>query len=715
MNMGKWLMIASLIAVGATYAAEDRRVDINNFESDIDITITGGTIVYSLVDDPEFDDVPRHEGINALFGEYDTNAGAWTQTTINFPNAVDMTGMRELHFWIYFLNDSTPHQSGNFTMRVMTQNGNELGSPSVATAGEWHHIVLPIDRVSAETFSAFNQLRIIWNPGANNGATGKFYIDDVYGLRPGNTPGVREELVYGFNQVDADTGYPQGWTVRAVDAVDLLMGDAIVEPSEGSDYMESVMPGNWKRPVESINSKPDFDQWEKVVDMSVDVRMSADFAGTWHNFQLVLESSSGGYVAYGIRGVTNKDNWRTLAWDVNINPHLAALQDPNGWIRLSFITQMDAAASGSVYIDNLRFGLATTFVLGERSISSSSFQGGETFGVNLTVTAEGDAQDYEIIENTPAGWTVSDISDGGSFSSGTVTWSVNLGSGSKTVSYKVSAPANANQSAAFSGTVGGIKTIGANSIFYVYPALWDARVETPYKNNTVQLDGIINDDEYAGAKSYYFDHDTSDGNVAPGVHIFGNEYPAAEQNVTFYVFHDSESIYVACDVTDSNLAYFENPDQAWNTDSIEVFLDGNLSRTTDREDGPFGIQCTVVGDGHQIGGNNVPTVVEGNGFFYSENGSVWNYGARERNDGTGYVVEYQFAKDSVLSPRDRDVLGFEILMNDSEVGAGERTGKWGFHTTKGDGTIVEAHQDESAWALMQLLPNESPVSDWGLY
>ncbi|MDP8244387.1 MAG: sugar-binding protein [Candidatus Hinthialibacter antarcticus] len=707
-------MIALLITASAAFAAEDQRVDINNFETDIDVTITGGTIIYSLVDDSEFDDVPRHEGVNALFGEYDTSLGAWTTTTINFPTAVDMTGMRELHFWIYFLEDSTPHQSGNFTMRVMTQDGSELGSPSVATAGEWHHVVLPIDRVSAESFSAFNQLRFVWNPGADNGATGKFYIDDIYGVRPGNTPGVREELVYGFNQADSATGYPQGWTIRAVDAVDLMMGDAIVDPSEGSDYMESIMPGNWKRPVESINSAPDFDQWDKVVDVSVDVRMSADFAGTWHNFQFVLESSSGGYVAYGIRGVTNKDDWRTLAWDVNMSPHLAALNDPNGWIRLSFITQMDASPSGSVYIDNLRFGLATTFVLGERAISSSSFQGGESFDVNLTVTAEGDAQDYEIIENTPAGWTVSDISDGGTFVGGAINWSVNLANGSKTFSYKITAPQSANQSVAFSGTVGGIATRGDDSIFFISPALWDSRVECPFTSNDIVLDGLIGSDEYAGAMSYNFNHDTADGNVAPGVHISGNEYSADEQNVTFYLLHDNDAIYVACDITDSNLAFFENETDAWQNDSIEVFLDGNLSRSTPR-DTPFGIQCTVTGDGHLPGGDSAPAAVEGDGFFNSSNGSLWNYGARVRDDGTGYVVEYQLNKEAVMAPSDRDIVGFEILMNDSEVGGGARTGKWGFHSTNEAGTVFEAYNDEAGWALMQLLPNDSPVAEWGLY
>ena len=712
MKYWSWFCIASLIMVCASYAAEDQRVDINNFETDLDITISGGTIAYSLVDDPSYDDVPAHEGDYALYGEYNVASGDYTTTTINFPNAVDISGMREIHFWIYFLSDAGTHSNGNYTMRVSTQDGSELGSPSISTSGEWHHIVLPIDRISSDSFTAFNQLRFLWNSGSDTESAGKFYIDDIYAFRPGNTPGVREELVYGFNQADPDTGFPQGWTEGPNASAGLMMGDAIVEPSEGSDYLESIMPGGWVRPLQSIDAINDFDGWENVVEILCDVRMSADYAGTWHNFQLVLESSSGGYVSHGIRSVSNKDDWRTVAWDVDMTPHLASLSSPSGWIRLSFITQMDASASGSVYIDNLRFGVATTYVLGERSISASAFQGGETFDVQLTVSAEGDAQDYELIENVPEGWEVSDISDGGVLADGSITWNMNLGSGSSSVSYKITAPSDATESGSFSGTVGGIATRGDDVINYIYPELWDSRILCPFTSNDIVLDGVINDAEYAGATSMTFDHDTSDSNAAPGVHISGNEYSADEQNVTFYVLHDNDYIYVACDIVDSNLAFYENETDAWQNDSIEVYLDGNLSFSAPR-DAPLGIQCTVTGDGHLLGGDNAPTPVEGDGFFSSTDGLVWNFGARA-ND-SGYVVEYMMPKDVVLDPTDRDLIGFEILMNDSEAGAGARTGKWGFHSSREDGTVFEAYNDESGWALMELMPNDSPVDEWGLY
>jgi hypothetical protein len=275
---------------------------------------------------------------------------------------------------------------------------------------------------------------------------------------------------------------------------------------------------------------------------------------------------------------------------------------------------------------------------------------------------------------------------------GTINWTVNLGTGTKTVTYQVTAPASPSESATFGGTIGGIEIKGTDSLFYIYPKLWDTRIEAPSLNNTVTLDGLIDAAEYAGANEYYFDHDTSDGNEAPGVHISGTEYTAAESNMTFHIFHDATYLYIACDVTDSNMAFNEDAERAWHNDSVEIFMDGNLGRTTDREDGPYGFQLTIVGDGHLVGGNDRPTAVEGDGFYSSTDGSYWNYGARVKEDGTGYVVEYKIDKTKTLLPVDRTIAGFEILMNGSEQGAGERTYKWGYYSSREDGTIFEAHQ-----------------------
>jgi hypothetical protein len=245
--------------------------------------------------------------------------------------------------------------------------------------------------------------------GANNGATGRFWIDEIYAVRPGNTPSVREELLYGLNETNPDNDAPLGWENRDGDPP--ILDGAFVEPTEGTDYMAIPITGNWMRNAQSIDSGQDFDEWEKVVDITADIRMSDDFGGTWQN--LILEvSSSGGSTQYPFKNTGQKDSWKTVTWDVDMSQHLAAIANGDP-LKLIFITNNAADTGGLILIDNIRVGVATTFVLANRSISSSAFQGGETFDVTISIEAEGDSQDYELIEILPEGWIASNISDGG--------------------------------------------------------------------------------------------------------------------------------------------------------------------------------------------------------------------------------------------------------------------------------------------------------------
>jgi hypothetical protein len=125
-----------LITLGAQ-GAEDVRIDIMDFENDNwELMWTGGTITESFVDDPSFvDNAPKHQGDFAVYGSFDTSLGAWTQTRLTLSESVDLTGMRELHFWIYLYPDTEPHQSGDYRLRVFAPNGHLLGEPRVPTTG----------------------------------------------------------------------------------------------------------------------------------------------------------------------------------------------------------------------------------------------------------------------------------------------------------------------------------------------------------------------------------------------------------------------------------------------------------------------------------------------------------------------------------------------------------------------------------------------------
>ncbi|MBD3266120.1 hypothetical protein GF373_05570 [bacterium] len=718
MRTGILVLSMVMLVSGFALAAEDQRVDVTNFEpeSDWDIQVTGNTIVESWVDDPSIDNVPKHEGDMGLYGMYYAN-DAYHQTTLDLPET-DLTGMTELHFWIYFFEGSQPHQNGNFTMRVYLPGGAVAAEPALTGTGEWHHVVLPIDRATSQNaLSDFSQLKIIWMPGANNEAEGRFYIDEIYGFRPANAPTVKDVLVYGFNETNADNEYPKGWTIRADEAIEggLMMGDAIVEPSEGSDYLESWLPGGWMRPFETINALDDFDEWEKVVDIKVDVRMSEDFS-SWHNFVLVTDSSAGGYKQYNIRSVGNKDNWKTVAWNVDMTPYLEALADPDGWFDISFVTQSGDAV-GSVYVDNLRVGIPTTYVASTRSISQTYFTGGEVLDVELTMEAEGDAKEYEIVENIPNEWSVQEISDGGEFADGEITWNLTLGEGTKTVTYKAVAPGEPTESAQFAGTVGGLEVRGQKTVSLLTEFQLNNQVEAPFVANAdVTLDGRMTAGEYDQAYVETVTIEGEDDKTPPGVFIDGSTVPT-EDSFTINVLHNDEYIYVAIDVVDSELAFNEVSDQAWNNDTVEFFMDGDFSRKTQKDGGPHGFQATSVGNGRLLSGDDAPTVIqEDDTFGYSTDGEYWNYASRVKDDESGWIVEFEIDKSQVLEPADISLIGFDVKIDGSEPGAGTRTSNWGYWFTNAEGVVADGYwDDETGWALLKLEQNQTHVSDWSMF
>ncbi|MDX9754179.1 MAG: sugar-binding protein [bacterium] len=712
----------AMLTFGLSFAAVDQRVDICNFEADEDlgIQITGSTIVESGVFSPADDGIPLHEGEFGLYGWFDSSQGEWTQTTLTFPTAIDLTGMRELHFWIYFFSDAKMHRDGNFRFRVYGPHNNLFGIPQVSQAGVWTEIVLPIDRAASDSeLTSVNQLRFVWNPG-DNATEGRFYIDEIYGFHPGDTPAVQDVMIYGFNQADPATGYPVGWQARS-DSVGLMMGDAFVQPSEGSDYMESIMPGGWKRPMETINAARDFDQWDRVLDVTVDARISEDNSQSWHDFLLVLESSSGGYYQYEIKGVMNKDSWRRVTWDVDITPHLGSIADPNGWFRLSFITQTGEPAVGSVFIDNLRVGIATDYVGGSRVVDARYFQAGDAIPVTLNLEAEGTVKDYTVSETLPTGWSASEISDGGQFANGKITWTVSMGNGQtqKSLTYTATAPDNATVDAAWSGSIGGQNLRGKSTLFFLSDSLWENRILAPFTPTApVVMDGKISAGEYENAYVENVFMEGSTDKTPPGVYIDGTAYTKEQSNFTIHILHDSEAIYVAVDVVDNNLAFDEVATETWNNDCTELFLDGNLSRNPKpKENGPYGFQASVVGSGRLAGGNNAPTaIVESAEYGYSTDGQYWNFATRVKDDDSGWVIEYKIDKSKVLNPLDSNLVGFDLKMDLSEVGAGTRVSNWGYWFTNSAGVVADGYwDDETGWALMELQEGDSSINTWNLF
>ena len=102
-----------------------------------------------------------------------------------------------------------------------------------------------------------------------------------------------------------------------------------------------------------------------------------------------------------------------------------------------------------------------------RELPSVIYNPGEASEVNLKI--EGDAGDITLTETPPAGWEISEISDGGTASDGVITWSLAFEGGEKTVSYKVTPPAGADENVEFDGELGPIGTVGMSSMVPARP------------------------------------------------------------------------------------------------------------------------------------------------------------------------------------------------------------------------------------------------------
>ncbi len=711
------------LVCGMVVAQDEERIDITGFEESFDWQFTGGNIIAgsSYVEDPTFFEVDPLEGDWALYLEYDKSSGLWSTSTLNFPDgAMDLSGMRELRMSFYIFPDSDPHPDNGYQMRFNIPTMS-LGEHTVPEAGEWHELSIPIDRIASETtLASLDRIQILFLPGAE-AAVGGMLIDNIYMVRPANTPSTKVTTIYGFNETNPDDDAPLGWT--NMNAGPPILGGAWVEPTEGSDYME-IPATNWTQNVRTINAAADFDQWPQVVEMLVDLRISDDFSASWGQIYLVLSSNSGGTITFrnykDVGGL--KDEWRTVAWDVDMAPHLTSIENDDGSFEIRILTHSDSSVTGAVYLDDFRVGTTTSYTAAQRLISPTYFEGSETFDVEITITNSEDGKEVTVEETIPDGWTASEISNGGALTDGVITWDLTLPEGETVLTYKTTSPADPSEAGNWSGTIDGADVAGMNSAFFIYPALVENKVEAPFLSNSVDLDGKLDSAEYEGANTYSFNHDTSDGNTAPGVHLSGNEYPADEENVTFHVFHDENYIYVGMDIVDPSLN-FSGSDDVWRNDSTELYFDGNFSRSSSKERNPFGPQLTVVGDGSAATSNGTAVEIQdldGGGFSEegkdSEGGEVyWGFGAAPKPDDSGYVVEYRVDKRVILDPPDRTLLGFEILMNSSEAGETDRTAKWGWYSSDASGEASEYWDDETGWGLMELQGGPSHVSDWSFF
>lgn len=372
-------------------------------------------------------------------------------------------------------------------------------------------------------------------------------------------------------------------------------------------------------------------------------------------------------------------------------------------------------------VDNVKISAPSIkLVLAKRILPTSVLPegGGKVAGnkIKVDIIPSGSSSGT-VTEAVPSGVTISNIkttNGSASVTGGNLVWKLSNASGSAEMTYDmdISATAAAPGFVLLSGT---IDSDGKQSAISGVDSLFKVQWQAPFIDREVTLDGVIAAGEYTGARTETFGHASGD-TTPPGVHIDGTAYPADKENVEFHIYHSRTSIYVGMTVLDGDVLDFDpDPVDAWQHDSAEIYLDGNLNRLETKENARFGPQMTVLGDGSVAAGNDAPTPVElPNGGYAGTNGAYWNYGAKAYPTDNKYVVEYQMLKDQMLDPVDRTVVGFDILMN-SGSGTHARTGKWGYNTTRLDGTAGEYWNDETGWIVIELAGGPTNVSEWYLY
>ena len=343
-------------------------------------------------------------------------------------------------------------------------------------------------------------------------------------------------------------------------------------------------------------------------------------------------------------------------------------------------------------------------------------------GIKINVTVEsGKTADLVVKETVPDGWTLTSSTPTGTQNGNVITWNLAGASGDTQITYSLSTSSDTAEGVSFSGVIEvGDQTFGVGGIVGMDIEGANAAVAPLITTNNVTLDGELKAGEYDGAYVFTFDRANA---VAPGVLIAGDAYPKEESNLTVHIFHDDAFIYVGCDMLDPSVNFEAHASDAWQNDSIELYMDGDNSLLAPKDNNEFGFQATVMGNGAIWGGSGVPQAAEivdlaNGGRAVDVDSRYWNAGARPKDDGTGYIVEYKVTKEFILDPLDVEEIGFDIGLNDVNVGDTGRTGKWAWwHFDNATGGRVDAWNDESGWGRLKLLPTSviPGVSDWGLY
>lgn len=202
----------------------------------------------------------------------------------------------------------------------------------------------------------------------------------------------------------------------------------------------------------------------------------------------------------------------------------------------------------------------------------------------------------------------------------------------------------------------------------------------PMVSSPPTIDGTVGDSEWAAATMTEVTPDTGSWDFGKTVVSY-----------VFYVMYDENYLYVASKFTDDDIQIDSAAEESiggetWKDDSVEIFVDGNHNRAPDA----FDAAETPFGGQHVITANNAVRFTDGVKKF--GDGPDDDYYARaDIKDTNHWEVEARLKLSLFGSPKQGDIVGFNISTNDDDGGGGEESAL--FWT----GIPPNIYNNEAAW------------------
>ena len=228
-------------------------------------------------------------------------------------------------------------------------------------------------------------------------------------------------------------------------------------------------------------------------------------------------------------------------------------------------------------------------------------------------------------------------------------------------------------------------------------------LEAPMVSSPPTIDGTIGEGEWMPALK-------TEVTPKTGSWDFGK----TEVSYTFYVMYDQDFLYVAARLTDDDIQTDSAAEgsingETWKDDSIEIFVDGNHNHAPNAfvdVEYPFGGQHVITaGNAIRFQNSGAKSFGEGRDDDY--------YAAADIKDQKHWEMEARLRLSLFGSPKQGDVIGFNISTNDDDGGGDEEAAL--FWT----GEPPDIYRNEQVWGDLVLgepfgvSPASKFVTNWG--